>query len=665
MRGVTGSLRRAVALACSIAVVGCGGGGSSGASGGEHRFPGDGGAGGGSQGPTGASADLASLELLTPESTNVSCAPAFSPAVVLYTALAVGNVSTVRVRATPFESTATIKVQGTSVPAGTPSAPISTGSLGPTPVAVEVRSALGTIKTYTIVIGRDAPAAREAYVKASVVTPFTDGYGDRFGSHVALSGDTLAVASYDTSITGKGMGAVFVYVRRGTVWSEQARLTTANGDEWDEFGTGIGTSLAISGDTIVVGASTEASSASGVNGGSAAEADDGAPAAGAAYVFVRNGGTWAQQAYLKASNTDAFDQFGWSVAIDGDTIVVGAVGEDGQVAGVNPGASAEADNALAAAGAAYVFARTGTTWTQQAYLKASNPDASDYFGWAVAVSGDTVVVGAPSEKSVAQGVNGGAAAEADDSCSGTGVAPPPQSGAAGAGLSGAGAAYVFVRTQGAWSQQAYVKSSNTDYYWDLFGCSVAVSGDTMAVGAYKEHSLAVGVEPGGGGQADNSAGKSTGAGAVYVFTRTQGGWAQEAYIKASNTGDGDRFGECVALDRDLLVVGAPYEASGAAGIDGGAAAQADDSVPLAGAVYVFLRTGSTWWQASYVKPSSPPYAPPYPGSPYWFGHAIAVSGDTIAVGTPGDSSSATGVNPGAAAEADQGAPLSGAVSVYR
>ena len=146
----------------------------------------------------------------------------------------------------------------------------------------------------------------------------------------------------------------------------------------------------------------------------------------------------AQQAYLKASNTEASDFFGSSVAVSSDTVVVGAEGEDSNATGVNGN---QLDNSELLSGAAYVFVRPpgGTTWSQQAYLKASNTGAGDRFGISVAVSGDTVVVGAYSEDSNATGVNGN---QLDNSA-----------------LS-SGAAYVFVRPPGGttWSQQAYLKA---------------------------------------------------------------------------------------------------------------------------------------------------------------------------------------------------------------
>src|SRR5207248_644726 len=138
-----------------------------------------------------------------------------------------------------------------------------------------------------------------------------------------------------------------------------------------------GRSVAISGDTVVIGAEHESSAATGVGGN---QADNSASAAGAAYVFVRSGTTWTQEAYLKASNAGANDGFGESVAISGDTVVVGAANEDSHATGVDAN---QADESAADSGAAYVFVRSGTTWAQQAYLKASNTGAGDEFGSSV------------------------------------------------------------------------------------------------------------------------------------------------------------------------------------------------------------------------------------------------------------------------------------------
>ena len=202
---------------------------------------------------------------------------------------------------------------------------------------------------------------------------------------------------------------------------------------------------------------------------------------------MRSGTTWSQQAYLKASNTGAGDFFGYSVAVAGDTVAVGAYGEDSNATGVNGN---QADNNATNAGAAYVFVRSGTNWNQQAYLKASNTEANDQFGNAVAVAGDTVVVGANGEDSNATGINGN---QSDNSAT------------------NAGAAYVFVRSGATWSQQAYLKASNTGANDEFGAYAVAVVGDTVVVGANMEDSNATGIN---GNQADNS---TIDSGAAYIF----------------------------------------------------------------------------------------------------------------------------------------------------
>jgi hypothetical protein len=334
-------------------------------------------------------------------------------------------------------------------------------------------------------------------------------------------------------------------VRSGSTWTQQAYLKASNTGAGDFFGA----SVAISGNTVVVGAYGEDSAASGVNGN---QANNSALNAGAAYVFVRSGSTWTQQAYLKASNPGANDFFGVSVAISGDTVVVGAFNEDSAATGVNGN---QADNSATDSGAAYVFVRSGSTWGQQAYLKATNTGTGDFFGNSVAISGNTVVIGAYGEDSAATGVNGN---QANNSA--------PDS----------GASYVFVRSGSGWTQQAYLKASNPGVS-DFFGGSVAISGETVVIGAFDEDSAATGVN---GNQTSSGAPDS---GAVYVFVRSGSAWAQQAYLKASNTGAGDSF-VSVAISGDTLVVGASAEDSAATGVNGN---QVDNSAPDSGAAYVF------------------------------------------------------------------------------
>ena len=359
--------------------------------------------------------------------------------------------------------------------------------------------------------------------------------------------------------------------------AQQAYLKASNTEAGDYFGR----SVAVSGDTVVVGAPFEDS---GTTSGTGNQADNSASNSGAAYVFVRSGAVWTQQAYLKANFPRADDYFGWSVAVSGDTVVVGATGEDNNATGVN-GDQGHYYNNAPDSGVAYVFVRSGTAWTQQAYFKASNAGQYDNFGYSVSVSGDTVVVGAPQ-------------------------------GGSPYGAFGSGAVYVFVRGGTAWTQQAYLKASNAGAS-DNFGYSVAVSGDTVVVGAYGEDSAATGVN---GIQTDNSAASS---GAVYVFVRSGTVWTQQSYLKASNAGAGDNFGRSVALSGDTVVVGAYGEASGVNGN------QADNSVSDSGAAYVFVRSGTAWTQQAYLKSSNA-------GESYYFGYAVAVSGNTVVATTAVD-----------------------------
>ncbi len=447
------------------------------------------------------------------------------------------------------------------------------------------------------------PIAQQAYLKAS-----NPGSFDEFGRVIAVSDDTVVVGaelefSNATGVNGdqannslQNAGAAYVFVRTGGTWSQQAYLKASNTGALDQFGRAV----AISGDTIVVGAWLEDSSAVGVNG---SQADNSALSSGAAYVFVRNGTTWSQQAYLKASNTGANDWFGISVAIAGDGIVVGAYKEASNATGVNGN---QLSNSLSGSGAAYVFVRSGTTWTQQAYLKASTSDVDDFFGQSVAISGDTIAVGGTGEDSNATGVNGD---ENDDS------------------LNRVGAAWVFARSGTTWTQQAYLKPSAVQSNFEDFGQSVSVSGDTVVVGAPNEDSNATGVD----GDDDNNG--AVNSGAAYVYVRNGATWSQQAYLKASNTGDGDAFGNAVAVSGNAIVVGAWTEDGGATGVNGAS----DDAAGDAGAAYVFVRNGTTWSQQAYLKASNT-------GSLDNFGIGVAISGDVVASSAYSEDSNATGVN---------------------
>ena len=392
---------------------------------------------------------------------------------------------------------------------------------------------------------------------------------------------------------GSNSKAYTLTITRETVseFAEQAYIKGLNTNTADQFGY----SVALSGDTLAVGAHVEASSATGIN----STPDNFATEAGAVYIFSRSGSTWTQQAYIKASNTDALDHFGYSIALSGDTLAVGATDEDSSTTGIN----STPDNFASDAGAVYVYSRSGSTWTQQAYIKASNTGVNYHFGHSVALSDNTLAVGAHTEFSSTTGINSTPDVLAQ----------------------AAGAVYVYSRTGNTWSQQAYIKASNTGAN-DLFGKSVALSGDILAVGASQEDGSTTGINS----TPDNLA---PDAGAVYIYSRSGTSWSQEAYIKASNTDANDWFGWSVALSGNTLAVGAVFEDSSTTGIN----STPNNIAESAGAVYVYKRSGMTWTQQAYIKASNIDRSNN-------FGWSVALSGDTLAVGARHEPSSTTGID---------------------
>ncbi|HEY7444179.1 MAG TPA: hypothetical protein VH701_17245, partial [Vicinamibacterales bacterium] len=417
-----------------------------------------------------------------------------------------------------------------------------------------------------------------------------------YGAAISADGNTMAIGAPHESGGSKGIngdqkdnsaygsGAVYVFVRKGNTWSQQAYVKPSNTEESAEFGHAV--VLSADGNTMAVSAFWEASSAKGINGD---QNDHSIPQAGAVYVFTRQGAAWTQQAYVKASNTgeagtaERFgdgDQFGVSLALsdDGNTMAVGALTEDSASPGIN---GDQTDNSASSAGAVYVFTRTGSTWSQQAYVKAGNPDPGDMFGYSVSLSADgsTLAVGSYDEGGSARGING----------------PPDNM------RRGAGAIYVFVRAGSQWSQQAYIHASNAEA-GDSLGVHVALSedGNTLLAGSLDEDCQLTGVNPQG---CDDDRALDSSTGAAYVFVRNGTTWSQEAFLKASNTGANDWFGSRLALsgDGNIAAIGASLEDSAAQGING---RQDDNSANEAGAVYLFTRRGGTWTQQAYVKGSN-------------------------------------------------------------
>lgn len=350
---------------------------------------------------------------------------------------------------------------------------------------------------------------------------------DFFGRSVAISGTTAVVGAFGATLPGKpGAGAAYVFVRSAGTWSEQQKLSAPDAAQDAAFGY----SVAISGNTVVVGAPGAAQ-------GMKAEA-------GAAYVFVRSGTLWSLQQRLAASDAAADDQLGGSVAIDGDSVVVGADFAD--------------PAGRSGAGAAYVFVRSGTMWSEQQKLVASDASDGAHLGLAVAISGSSVAVGSP-------------------------YADLP-------GKPSAGAAYVFLRSGMAWSEQQKLTASDAAA-GDGFGGAVALASDTLFVGAPSA-----------------DVGMRSDAGAAYVFGRSGTSWSQKQRLTAGTPAPGDAFGQAVALSGSNALVGADATLGG-------------------GAAYVFSLAAMTWSQQQAL--SSPIVAAD--GS---FGRGVALDTDNGLVGAP-------------------------------
>jgi hypothetical protein len=436
--------------------------------------------------------------------------------------------------------------------------------------------------------------SQDAYVKPRYSLQHLDVEGGlRFGETLSLSGDgkTLAVGTTSDQLAFAG------------ILNFHDSSSTSSATACLEFypSSGSSTSKASSSSTS---SSSKASSTSSYRAGKAS---------GAVYIFTNTADHgWQEESFLKASNAEAADAFGASVALshDGNTLAVGALGEDSNATGVNgdqanntcyylaqtgtvidPGckeAYKYAYNGVISNGAVYVFNRGDRIWGQQAYLKPSSTYLNTMFGKSVSLSGDgnTLAIGAPGDASNATGVNGDTTQAIENY--------------------NTGAAYIFGRAETTWAQRAYLKPSTLTYVRNAdgsiagggeFGGDVSLSqdGNTLAVGSFREASNAKGIN---GDEGDTSAAR---AGAVFVFTQDNSIWTQKSYVKASNTDKDDRFGLSVAISGDgkTLAVGAPRESGRgytATSSDSGTSSSAtssvvpdqnDNSAAVSGAVYLY------------------------------------------------------------------------------
>ncbi|GIW39447.1 MAG: hypothetical protein KatS3mg076_0024 [Candidatus Binatia bacterium] len=397
--------------------------------------------------------------------------------------------------------------------------------------------------------GATYPVTIDPFVQQQAKLTSSDGItSDEFGTSVAVSGDTVVVGAPLHDVSGNSaQGAAYVFVRSGSSWSdmtEVAKLLASDGGAVDFFGT----SVAIEGDTIVVGAPLH---------------DVGADTdRGAAYVFVRPVGGWSgtltETAKLLASDGAGGDEFGTSVDLSGDTVVVGAWRAD---IGAN-----------SAQGAAYVFEKPGSGWSgtinEVAKLTASDGGSLDEFGASVGIDGETIAVGARF-----------------------------------GGSTSTGAAYVFVKPGSGWvdgTETARLLASDGSST-DLFGAAVAVSGNTVLVGAPRHDT---------NGDTDR--------GAAYVFVEPLTGWVdsvETGKLISSDGEPGDLFGTSVALEGISAVVGAPFHTVGSA------AGQ--------GAAYEFVK-GFAGWKKKNKETSVFSSLDGIAGDE--FGHAVAISGGTVVAG---------------------------------
>jgi hypothetical protein len=371
----------------------------------------------------------------------------------------------------------------------------------------------------------------DAYLKAS--TPIAD---DLFGSTVAVSAaGTRVVVGAPQALNG--VGAVFTYDSGPAGWTAQPAVLPANLTQAWHFGGAV--ALSADGQALAAGMTPELGQTS---------------LTSSVDLFTQAGGQWSARQTLSAPDTTLDNGFGSALALSGDgqTLVVGASQVPRTIGG----------NTLDA-GAAYVFARQGGGWGQTAELMSSNLDLGDRFGQAVAVSADgsTVAVGAVGETSLATGIGGDQSHHPNQFLM--------------------GAVYVFGRTGSAWTQQAYVKATNTQPYAE-FGHAVSLSadGDRLAVAAVAQSGIGRGI-----GATPEPTGREE-SGAVYLYQRRAGAWQSGAYIKAPNADAGDRFGAGLALSGDgaSLAVGAPNEDSASTLLGGD---PADNSAPGSGAVYLY------------------------------------------------------------------------------
>ncbi|UCC29788.1 MAG: FG-GAP repeat protein [Phycisphaerales bacterium] len=341
-------------------------------------------------------------------------------------------------------------------------------------------SLLGVVGAVVLAIAA-SPGLAQCEVQKLTASDANGGAED-FGFSVSISGDLAVIGAQADDHASPGdpnciSGSAYIFRRVGVRWAEETKLTASDAACGDHFGYAV----SISGYVVAVGALGK---------------DQGALSdCGVVYIFRRDGTTWLQEQKLTAPNPAQGDNFGESVALNGNAALVGVPGDNCSSEGY--------------CGSAYVYRFDGTGWVQEANLIATDGATGDSFGKSVSISGDTAIVGAVG----------------DDCVDG----------------SACGSAYVFTREETTWDQDAKLTASDRAQ-GDWFGKSVSVSGDQVVVGAYS----------------DDCAGGPD-CGSAYVFRRNGSTWVQEIKLVASDAAQGDLFGNSVSIDGDVAIVGAMFD----------------------------------------------------------------------------------------------------------
>lgn len=448
------------------------------------------------------------------------------------------------------------------------------------------------------------------YFKPDFVAP--DEY--YFGRAVAISGDGQVLA-----VTGGKDVYIFTSTSQGS-WQQQQKLTVRSD--------AMSLDLSEDGSRIAAGTPNDSMDAAGIFESHNDVSATGVSGSGAVYLFTRSGVNWEEEAYIKASNNGALSDFGGFVSLSGDgrRLAVGSYTESNDAAGISTTFPSSSDNSgKSDSGAVYLYQYDGTEWLEDTYIKASNVDDGDFFGSTVSLSdnGNRVAVGAPNEGNNATGIS---------------TTFPTTS----SGKFFSGAVYVYRRDGSDWVEDAYIKASNANAY-DYFGVSTSISdeGNVLAIGAWGESSAVSGPHTSPIPDVATNRYKS---GAAYVYRHNSVAWTEDAYIKAGNSNNNDRFGWGVAVsgNGDWLAIIARDEDSDTSGVHASSADQTSNAASGSGAAYLYRHNNALWTEQAYIKSSN------NRDGDIAFGHrpssiSLSNSGDHLVVGGMGENSTATGI----------------------